>query len=135
MSSFSYPAGTGWKYNVDNPLVDPSGGVDVTIISPRGRTLAHTVDLDLPGREIRALAALFENPADARGESVVVKGEEYTVAKADEHSVYARKRPGGIVAVKAGSVIAVGFYGEDQQAEGTINAVEELAADLIKNGC
>jgi len=88
----------------------------------------------LKAGEGAGIGTLFKNPADVFAKGVTVNGVKYMGIKGDDRSIYGKKGATGVVLVKTGQCILVGYYDETKQPGNAALAAEKLADYLLENG-
>jgi len=123
-----------WQGYVDNNLVGTNMVTFGAILGHDGNSWAVTSGFQVTGDEGRKLYAGFQDAGPLRANGLFVNKEKYLVLKADDRSIYGKKGPGGVVAVKTGQSILIGVYNDKIQPGQCANVVEKLADYLIEQG-
>jgi len=124
-----------WQGYVDTNLVGTGHVSKAAILGfPDGNKWAASASFAITPDEGKKLAAGFKDSASVQGAGVNVGGVKYMTIKADPRSIYGKKGATGVVAVKTGKAILVGYYDENIQPGQATNVVEKLADYLIEQG-
>jgi len=123
-----------WQGYVDNNLVG-TGHVTVgAIVGHDGSTWATSAGWSIAQDEAKKLIGGFGDAGPLRANGLFAHKEKYLVLRADDRSIYGKKGPGGIVAVKTGQCVLIGVYNDKIQPGQCANVVEKLADYLIEQG-
>ncbi len=122
-----------WQAYVDNNLVG-AGLKQAAIFGHNGTCWAASTGFNVTETEAAALCAAYTDPSGIRARGLFLEGVKYFTLRADDRSVYGKKGPGGVVAVKTLQAILIGIYDEKTQPGQAANIVEKLADYLIDQG-
>ncbi|CAM5266041.1 profilin [Streptomyces avidinii] len=103
------------------------------ILRMDGSTRTSTGQFLTTVREGRRLVQMFEAPADAISEGIMVGGRRYLAAEANRHLLHGKQADSGVIAVRRPPFVVVGLYESGQPSADAILAVDRLAA-LLASG-
>lgn len=123
-----------WQSYVDDQMVGTGQIRSAAIIGLDGTIMASSAGYTLKPGEATAIINLFKNPANVFASGVTVAGTKFMGIKGDDRSIYGKKGATGVMLVKTGQTILLGYYDATQQPGNAANAVEKLGDYLIDNG-
>jgi len=122
-----------WQGYVDTNLVGTGHVSKAAIIGHDGNKWAASAGFNVSPEEGKKLLGGFKDASTVQGAGVTIGGVKYMTLKADPRSIYGKKGATGVVAVKTGKAVLIGFYDENVQPGQATNVVEKLADYLIEN--
>ncbi|KYQ90445.1 hypothetical protein DLAC_11757 [Tieghemostelium lacteum] len=116
---------------IDDNLIVNNLVTEACIINVEDESLrAKSTGWKFKEGEITTIVNLFEQPKDAITNGIIINGAVYMGYKADCKSILAKNGDCGIVLVKSGTSIIIGYYDEFQTLGNVSMAVEHVAFDL-----
>jgi profilin len=123
-----------WQTYVDSNMVGTGKISEAVILGLDTSQWACSPSLKLSFQECASLLQSFIDASNVRSNGLTLAGRRHVVFKSDERSVYGKSGKDGVVAVKTGQAVLVGFYKDPVQAGEATKVVEGLADYLISVG-
>lgn len=123
-----------WQIYVDSNLVGTGKISEGAILGLDSSIWATSASLNLSPNECAALLAAFSDANSVRSNGLTLAGKRNVVFRSDERSIYGKCGKDGVVAVKTGQAVLIGFYKDPVQAGEATKVVEGLADYLISVG-
>ncbi|KAI0067065.1 profilin [Artomyces pyxidatus] len=123
-----------WQAYVDTNLVGSGKISKAAIIGRSGGVWASSAGYTLSAEEQRSIISDFGNPEKAQANGFRLAGQKFFTVKADERSIYGKKRADGAVIVITGQAVLIAEYEAPAQVGEATPIVEALADYLIGAG-
>lgn len=123
-----------WQAYVDSNMVGTGKIHAGAILGLDANPWAISPSLSLLPAESAALVSAFSDASAVRADGLTLAGKRHVVFKSDERSVYGKAGKDGVVAVKTGQAVLVGFYKDPVVPGEATKVVEGLADYLISVG-
>jgi len=123
-----------WQAYVDTNLLGTKMVKQAAIFGLDGAKWAGSGQFAVTPVEAKALVAGFKDANALRAGGLHLAGHKYFTLKADDRSIYGKKGAAGVVFVKTGKCVLIGYYDESIQPGQAASVVEKLADYLIESG-
>ena len=123
-----------WQAYVDSNMVGTGKINSGAILGLDGSPWAITPTLSMLPSEVASLLAAFKDASAVRADGLTLAGKRHVVFRSDERSVYGKAGKDGVVAVKTGQAVLIGFYKDPVVPGEATKVVEGLADYLISVG-
>jgi len=123
-----------WQAYVDNNLVGSHQCAKAAIHGLDGNKWATSPGFNVSPPEMQKLNAAFKDPSGIRTSGLFINGQKNFALNCSDRSIYAKQGSAGVVCVKTGQCILIGYYDDKIQPGACANVVEKLADYLIESG-